>query len=102
MQASEMIDEYCVADDVGPGELFALRLLQLAIDSHLHPPHGEQIEPGFGLARDKPVADQELPFPDARGDRGHGEFDIPVDHEAAPPTQAAFNPMSALKIVNII
>ena len=36
------------------------------------------------------VADLKLPFPDAGGDRGHGEFDIPVDHEAAPPTQAAF------------
>jgi hypothetical protein len=57
----------------------AAAFFQLAINSHLHPPYGKQIEPSVGLAGDKPVADPALPFPGACGDRGHGEFDTLVD-----------------------
>ena len=53
----------------------------------------QQIELGFGLARDDPIADAELPFPNARSDRRHGEFNALVDHlknPAAAPTASKY------------
>ena len=82
--------------------LFPLGFFQLSIDSKLDPPDGQQIELGFGLARDDPVADAELPFPNARSDRRHAEFNALVDHiknPVAAPT--ASNPNLTLKIANI-
>lgn len=67
-----------------PGGLFPFRFFQLPIDPKLDPPDGQQIELGFGLARDDPVADAELPFPNARSDRRHGEFNTLVDHTKIP------------------
>ena len=69
-----------------PGEapLIPLGFFQLAIDPKLDPPDGKQIELGFGLACDDPVADAELPFPNARRDRRHGEFNTLVDHIKIP------------------
>jgi PilZ domain-containing protein len=65
--------------------LFLLGLFQLPIDPKLDPPDRQQVEPGFRLARDDLVANPELPFPDARRDRRHGEFDTLVDHTKVPP-----------------
>jgi hypothetical protein len=62
---------------------------QLPIDPKLDPPDGKQIELGFGLARDHPVADMELPFPDARSERRDGEFNALVDHMTNPATAPA-------------
>ena len=67
------------------GGLFPLGFFQLPIDPKLDPPDGKQIELGFGLARDDAVADVELPFPNARSDRRHREFNALVDHIKIPP-----------------
>src|SRR5258708_2537059 len=65
-------------------ELSRHRFFQLAVDPQLDPPHRKQIKLGFGPAGNGPVANPELPFPDARSDRGDAEFDALVDHQAAP------------------
>ena len=69
---------------VGRSALFPFGFFQLPIDPKLDPPDGKQIELGFGLARDNPVADAELPFPNARSDRRQGEFNTLVDHTKNP------------------
>jgi hypothetical protein len=75
------------AQDVpaGGAGLFPLGFFQLPIDPKLDPPDRKQIELGFGLARDDPLADAELPFPNARSDRRHGEFNALVGHIKIPP-----------------
>ena len=72
-------------EELAASRLFPLGLFQLAIDPKLDPPDRQQVEPGFSLARDDLVADAELPFPNARSDRRHGEFDALVDHTNIPP-----------------
>ena len=56
------------------------RFFQFAIDPQLDPTDGKQLQPGFGLAAHDPVANSELPFPEAGGDGCHGVFDAPVNH----------------------
>ena len=87
-----------------PGEapLIPLGFFQLAIDPKLDPPDGKQIELGFGLARDDPLADAELPSPGARSDRRHGVFDALVNHIKIPPRAPnRFKSNLILKIVTI-
>jgi hypothetical protein len=64
--------------------LVPISFFQLPIDPKLDPPDGQQIELGFRLARDDPLADAELPFPNARSDRRHGEFNALVGHLKIP------------------
>ena len=66
--------------DPGSGGLFVRRFFQLAIDPQLDPSDGKQLQPGFGLAADDPVANTELPFPRARGGGCDGVFDALVNH----------------------
>ena len=73
------------AEELERSGLFPFGPFQLAIDPKLDPPDRKQIELGFGLARDDLVADAELPFPNARSDRRHGEFNTLVGHTKIPP-----------------
>lgn len=85
-----------------PGGLFPFRFFQFPIDPKLDPPDGKQIELGFGLARDDPLADAELPSPGARSDRRHGVFDALVNHIKIPPRAPnRFKSNLILKIVTI-
>ena len=54
------------------------------VDRKLAPPYRQQIEFGFGPARNNLVADPELPFPLAWSDRRYGVFDALVDHGIVP------------------
>jgi hypothetical protein len=82
-----------------PSGLLPFGFFQLTINPKLDPPDSKQIELGFGLARDDPVPDTELPFPDARSDRRHGVFDTLVDHMEIPlRLSTASNRTSHLKL----
>jgi hypothetical protein len=78
-------------------ELFPFGFFQLPIDPELDASNGKQTEFGFGLARDDPVANTELPFPDARSGRGHGVFDALVNHYKNP--AAAARPRPKFEII---
>ena len=83
-------------------DLLPFGFFQLPIDPKLDPPDGKQVELGFGLARDDPLADAELPSPSAGSDRSHGVFNALVSHIKIPLwPQAAPNPNLILKIVAV-
>jgi len=86
-----------------PGGLFPFRFFQLPIDPKLDPPDGKQVELGFGLARDDPLANAELPSPGAGSDRRHGVFNALVSHiknPAAAPNRFKSNLILKIATIN--